>query len=89
MLPECLKNAAKTNNFLGILVQAARSILSENVSLVWSKEINTLADVVYYSLTTAASLQTLGEEYTNIIQVIFLYIEMCKEALYYQLRIVE
>ncbi|XP_067873270.1 peroxisome biogenesis factor 10 [Heterodontus francisci] len=37
--------------------------------LEWRKEIELLADLTYFSLTTLAGYQTLGEEYVNIIQV--------------------
>ncbi|XP_048860775.1 peroxisome biogenesis factor 10 isoform X1 [Brienomyrus brachyistius] len=37
--------------------------------LEWRKEIELLADLAYYSLTTYAGYQTLGEEYVNMVQV--------------------
>ncbi|XP_078094901.1 peroxisome biogenesis factor 10 isoform X3 [Mustelus asterias] len=37
--------------------------------LEWRKEIELLADLTYFSLTTVAGYQTLGEEYVNIVQV--------------------
>ncbi|GCB66200.1 hypothetical protein scyTo_0013552 [Scyliorhinus torazame] len=37
--------------------------------LEWRKEIELLADLTYFSLTTFAGYQTLGEEYVNIVQV--------------------
>ncbi|XP_067826335.1 peroxisome biogenesis factor 10 [Heptranchias perlo] len=37
--------------------------------LEWRKEIELLADLTYFCLTTLAGYQTLGEEYVNIIQV--------------------
>ncbi|KAL4646078.1 peroxisome biogenesis factor 10 [Arapaima gigas] len=37
--------------------------------LQWRKEVELLADLVYYGLTTWSGYQTLGEEYVNIIQV--------------------
>lgn len=64
-----LKMFIKQILFAGLLTECVKNIFGENFSLVWSKEINVLADVVYFTLTTAGSLQTLGEEYTNIIQV--------------------
>ncbi|CAO3667369.1 hypothetical protein G6F70_008390 [Rhizopus microsporus] len=36
---------------------------------LWQKEINTLSDVCYYSLTTLLGSQTLGEEYCDIVQI--------------------
>ncbi|XP_063001100.1 peroxisome biogenesis factor 10 isoform X2 [Elgaria multicarinata webbii] len=37
--------------------------------LEWQKEIELLADIAYFTLTTFSGYQTLGEEYVNIIQV--------------------
>ncbi|KAM6981553.1 peroxisome biogenesis factor 10 [Tautogolabrus adspersus] len=37
--------------------------------LDWRREIELLSDLAYYSLTTFSGLQTLGEEYVNIVQV--------------------
>ncbi len=35
----------------------------------WRKELDLLADLGYFGLTTLAGYQTLGEEYVNIVQV--------------------
>ncbi|XP_043918928.1 peroxisome biogenesis factor 10 [Protopterus annectens] len=37
--------------------------------LEWRKEVEVLADLMYFCLTTLSGYQTLGEEYVNIIQV--------------------
>ncbi|NWI70760.1 PEX10 factor, partial [Todus mexicanus] len=37
--------------------------------LEWRREVELLADVAYFALTTLAGYQTLGEEYVNIVQV--------------------
>jgi len=55
--------------YAGLLHSNIKTIFGNNFLLAWNKEINYLADILYYSLTTAGSLQTLGEEYTSIIQV--------------------
>ncbi|XP_076813036.1 peroxisome biogenesis factor 10-like [Clavelina lepadiformis] len=57
------------NSLKGMLNDSAQQLLGSSTTLKWSKEINVFADVAYYALTTAGSLQTLGEEYTGIIQV--------------------
>lgn len=35
---------------------------------VWQKEINTLSELCYHSLTTLLGSQTLGEEYCDLVQ---------------------
>ena len=55
--------------FTGLLQANIKNLFGNNALLAWNKEINHVADVVYYFLTTAGGLQTLGEEYTNLIQV--------------------
>ncbi|XP_013880183.1 peroxisome biogenesis factor 10 [Austrofundulus limnaeus] len=37
--------------------------------LDWRREVELLSDLCYFSLTTLSGLQTLGEEYVNIVQV--------------------
>ena len=51
-----------------------RNIFGNGIALGWTEEINYFANAIYYCLTTAGSLQTLGEEYTNLIQVDVVYI---------------
>ncbi|XP_071944968.1 peroxisome biogenesis factor 10-like [Antedon mediterranea] len=37
--------------------------------IVWRKEIDIIANVAYFTLTTLSGLQSLGEEYVNVVQV--------------------
>nr|CAB3264782.1 peroxisome biogenesis factor 10-like [Phallusia mammillata] len=57
------------NILKGLLNEAAQNVFGPSTALMWSKQISTFADFVYFSLTTLSGLQTLGEEYTGIIQV--------------------
>ncbi|KDD73393.1 hypothetical protein H632_c2224p0, partial [Helicosporidium sp. ATCC 50920] len=47
---------------------AVRHVLGPRRSVQWSREIQTLSQLLYYSLTTGSGLQTLGEEYCEILQ---------------------
>ncbi|XP_007422619.1 peroxisome biogenesis factor 10 [Python bivittatus] len=48
---------------------AVAGLAGAKVWLEWQKEIELLADVAYFALTTLSGHQTLGEEYVNVIQV--------------------
>ncbi|MBN3306789.1 PEX10 factor, partial [Amia calva] len=56
----CLRNNAN---------EAFQTFAGSKRWLQWRKEIELLSDLAYYTLTTFAGYQTLGEEYVNIIQV--------------------
>ncbi|KAL4532023.1 hypothetical protein Ndes2437B_g02450 [Nannochloris sp. 'desiccata'] len=47
---------------------AVRRLLGPRRALVWGREIRCLAEMLYFALTTGSGLQTLGEEYCDIIQ---------------------
>ena len=47
---------------------AARVIGGNRRMLAWQHEIPVIADAIYYTLTTLAGAQTLGEEYCEIVQ---------------------
>ena len=46
-----------------------QKILGPRKWFQWKQEIDTLADLFYYSTTTLSGLQTLGEEYVRIVQI--------------------
>ncbi|XP_006016263.1 peroxisome biogenesis factor 10 isoform X1 [Alligator sinensis] len=48
---------------------ALHALAGARTWLGWRKELELLSDVAYFSLTTLAGYQTLGEEYVNIVQV--------------------
>lgn len=57
-------------NYLhGLVNDATKNIFGPQFIIKWSKEIQLLSDLAYFGLTTIGELQTLGEEYTQIIQV--------------------
>ncbi|XP_077007663.1 peroxisome biogenesis factor 10 [Tamandua tetradactyla] len=71
--PEVIRAAQKDDYYRGGLRSAADSALHGLAGakkwLEWRKEMELLSDLAYFSLTTLAGYQTLGEEYVNIIQV--------------------
>jgi peroxin-10 len=48
---------------------AVRRLLGPHRALRWASETRTLAELLYFALTTGSGLQTLGEEYCDILQV--------------------
>ncbi|XP_054857596.1 peroxisome biogenesis factor 10 [Eublepharis macularius] len=67
------RSAQKDEVYRGALRSGAGAALAglagAKTWLEWQKEIELLADVAYFTLTTLSGYQTLGEEYVNIIQV--------------------
>ncbi|XP_064642930.1 peroxisome biogenesis factor 10-like [Lineus longissimus] len=51
------------------LTDVAQSLFGARFWVRWNKELTLVADVGYFTLTTLAGSQTLGEEYVNILQV--------------------
>ncbi|CAD5124935.1 DgyrCDS13180 [Dimorphilus gyrociliatus] len=49
--------------------KVVQSFLGPRILLKWQKELDIAAEFIYFGLTTLNGLQTLGEEYVNIIQV--------------------
>lgn len=49
--------------------QIFRDIRGSHAWIRWKKELELVADLCYFSLTTVCAFQTLGEEYCNIVQV--------------------
>nr|XP_039270587.1 peroxisome biogenesis factor 10-like [Styela clava] len=57
------------NYLRGLFNDGTKKIFGPQTTIRWSKEIQLLSDMAYFGLTTLGDLQTLGEEYTQIIQV--------------------
>lgn len=53
----------------GLVNDAVIGIFGPRPTITWSKEIQLITDATYFGITTLLDLQTLGEEYTGIIQV--------------------
>lgn len=72
--PELVRSAQKDRfyaSYLGKLFSdISRPLLSQRKWLAWQRELQLLAELLYYGLTTCAGNQTLGEEYCNTIQVV-------------------
>nr|XP_056721270.1 peroxisome biogenesis factor 10 [Euleptes europaea] len=68
-----VRSAQKDELYRGALKSGAGAALGglagAKTWLEWQKEIELLADVAYFTLTTLSGYQSLGEEYVNIIQV--------------------
>ena len=62
------KDRFYTDHLTSILSDISRQVLPLRVWLRWQRELQLLAEVGYYGLTTLIGNQTLGEEYCNIIQ---------------------
>ncbi|ELK19607.1 peroxisome biogenesis factor 10 isoform X1 [Pteropus alecto] len=71
--PEVVRAAQKDDYYRGGLRSAASSALHSLAGakkwLEWRREVELLSDVAYFSLTTLAGYQTLGEEYVGVVQV--------------------
>ncbi|XP_069774668.1 peroxisome biogenesis factor 10 [Narcine bancroftii] len=71
--PHFIRSNQKDEYYLSSLRSCANDIFQIFAGarrwLEWRKEIELLAELAYFSLTTFAGYQTLGEEYVNIIQV--------------------
>ncbi|XP_020666078.3 peroxisome biogenesis factor 10 [Pogona vitticeps] len=68
-----VRSAQKDELYRGALRSGAGAALGSLAGaktwLAWQKEIELLADIAYFTLTTLSGYQTLGEEYVGIIQV--------------------
>ncbi|XP_068754091.1 peroxisome biogenesis factor 10-like [Montipora capricornis] len=71
--PELIRANQKDSYYLGFLRegvgQICRNFLGPFCWIKWKTEIELLADLFYFGLTTISGFQTLGEEYCNIVQV--------------------
>ncbi|XP_055984428.1 peroxisome biogenesis factor 10 [Sorex fumeus] len=70
---EVVRAAQKDDHYRGGLRSAAggavHGLAGARRWLEWRRELELLADVAYFGLTTLAGYQTLGEEYVGIVQV--------------------
>nr|XP_020729346.1 peroxisome biogenesis factor 10 isoform X1 [Odocoileus virginianus texanus] len=71
--PEVVRAAQKDDYYRGGLRSAAGGALHNLAGakkwLEWRREVELVSDLAYFSLTTLAGYQTLGEEYVSIVQV--------------------
>lgn len=71
--PELVRSNQKDrfyiNRITAFLADISRQVLPLRLWLKWQRELQLLAELGYYGLTTVIDNQTLGEEYTNTIQV--------------------
>lgn len=63
------KDRFYTDHLTSLLSNIGRQLLPLRSWLGWQREIQLLAELGYYGLTTLLGNQTLGEEYCNILQV--------------------
>ncbi|CAH3173552.1 unnamed protein product [Porites lobata] len=71
--PELVRSNQKDVYYLGFLRegigQIYRNFQGPFSWIKWKAELELLADICYFGLTTTSGFQTLGEEYCNIVQV--------------------
>lgn len=72
ILPQ-IASARKDKYYLdhlrGLFNEVVTGFFGPRQTINWSKEIQLISDFAYFGITTLRDLQTLGEEYTGIIQV--------------------
>ena len=72
--PELVRSSQKDRFYSSytsaVLSDVTYQFLPQRYWLRWQREIQLVAELVYYTLTTARGNQTLGEEYCNTIQVV-------------------
>ncbi|KAG8198879.1 hypothetical protein JTE90_015093 [Oedothorax gibbosus] len=70
---EILRSSQKDEEYLhylrSLVADITQRCLGIPIWIKWREFSNTFSDALFYSLTTLSGLQTLGEEYSNIIQV--------------------
>lgn len=71
--PELVRSTQKdrfySNYITTLLSEISRQSLPIRFWIQWQRELQLLAELAYYSLTTVFGNQTLGEEYCNTIQI--------------------
>ena len=55
---------------MSTLTPQTQTIVGQQASRQWDVELRAVSDVAYHSLTTLRGVQTLGEEYCDIQEVI-------------------
>ncbi|XP_041366580.1 peroxisome biogenesis factor 10-like [Gigantopelta aegis] len=72
-IPEIIRSHQKDDFYLNFLrssvTDIAQTLAGPRRWIYWRRELDVLADLGYFLLTTFSGLQTVGEEYVNIIQV--------------------
>ncbi|XP_078319167.1 peroxisome biogenesis factor 10-like [Crassostrea virginica] len=70
---EILRSHQKDDIYTGYLKNSVSEVFQEifgpGVWIRWKNEVDRLAEITYFLLTTVAGYQTVGEEYVNIIQI--------------------
>ncbi|XP_063421535.1 peroxisome assembly protein 10-B-like [Mytilus trossulus] len=70
---EIIRSHQKDEFYIGYLksqiTDISQALLGPRNWIKWRKELDLFADLGYFTLTTFAGFQTIGEEYVNIIQV--------------------
>lgn len=70
---EIIRSNQKDEHYIGYLksqiTDIFQALLGPRYWITWRRELDVVADLGYFSLTTLAGFQTIGEEYVNIIQV--------------------
>ncbi|KAK9786583.1 hypothetical protein WJX73_010336 [Symbiochloris irregularis] len=71
--PDIVRASQKDELYLQYLtdacLDAVRGLLGPRRALLWMREVRLFSELLYHGLTTGAGLQTLGEEYCDILQV--------------------
>ncbi|KAL0024438.1 hypothetical protein WJX77_003645 [Trebouxia sp. C0004] len=71
--PDVVRASQKDELYLHYLTDAChdavRRLLGPRRALLWNRETAVMSQILYHSLTTGAGMQTLGEEYCDILQV--------------------
>lgn len=71
--PELVRSNQKDLHYNGyltaLLSDMTEPFLPRRYWLIWHRELQLIAELVYYSMTTLKGNQTLGEEYCNMVQV--------------------
>lgn len=72
--PEHIRSSQKDRYYSGylttLLSDMTQPYIPRQYWLHWYRELQLIAELIYYGLTTVTGHQTLGEEYCNIIQVV-------------------
>ncbi|XP_065186639.1 peroxisome assembly protein 10-A-like [Sycon ciliatum] len=63
------KDLTYLSQLRSMVTDIGQNVLGMRQVIRWQKELTLLADLGYYSLTTLSGFQTLGEEYSDILQI--------------------
>ncbi|KAH9520066.1 peroxisome biogenesis factor 10 [Bulinus truncatus] len=69
---EIIRSHQKDDSFLrylrSLVVDISQRLAGPQIWIKWRNHLDILSDLLYFALTTCSDLQTVGEEYVNIIQ---------------------